>query len=136
MLRISLNNEFLGPQTDDVAIGLNELVQNIKRGEADGVFFSLIINLQFIKKLREYIVQAHNGYGGIDAVVLVTIEQLNPNTYKFEPYYSGQIDYNLYDLEEDRVGVNIIEGIGFQNLVLNGLEKSVNLETLSSENGT
>lgn len=136
MLRITLNNEFLGPQETMEVIGINEIVQNIKRDEvADGVFFSLVLNLQFIKAERSYIQQAFELYGGPDAQVTVLIELENPNTTKFETYFIGTIDFSLYTLEEDKVAVNIIHGIGFQEKILNGIEKSINLETLVSEDG-
>jgi len=137
MIRITFNNDFLGPYTTDTAIGINEIVKEFKRSEKnDGIVFQIILSLRFIKDGREYLRRAFELYGGIDAQVSVLLEEYNPNTYKFDQYYpKGEINFNLYNLDEESVEVNIDEGDGFQTWVLNSLEKEIDLETTQSQFG-
>src|SRR6478752_2337824 len=121
MLRITFNNDLLGPYETMSAIGIDNVVQNVKRDrESHGIVFAIILNLSFIKDGRQYLKQAYENYGGIDASVSVFMELYNPNLYKWEPYFNGQVDFNLRDLEEDRITVNIVEGLNFQSAIING----------------
>lgn len=136
MLRITFNNDLLGPYETMSAIGVNDVVQNVKRDkESHGIVFAIILNLSFIKDGRQYLKQAFENYGGIDASVSVFMELYNPNLYKWEPYFNGQVDFNLRDLEEDRITVNIVEGLNFQSVIINGKDTDINLETLEANNG-
>lgn len=138
MLRIQLINNLLGPliiEVDD-PIGINEITKTIKRSaENEGIIFEVILDLDFIKLSRRYLKQAFEDDGGIDAVVLVNIYQRNVNTRRWVLYANGTVNYNKYDLFEDKVTLNL-EQTGVQRRVLNSLDIDVDQETEESENGT
>lgn len=137
-LRIHLYNSVLGPLTIIKAdpIGINDLTQIIKRSDDyQGLIFEVIFNFEFIKEGRSYLKLAKEKCGGIDAIVVVTIYEWEPNLRDWEFYAMGQVDFKRYELREDRVIVNI-EQTGIERRILNLLETEVNMETLTSENLT
>lgn len=137
MLRFQLINSVVGSiviETDD-PIDINGLTQTVKRSEEnDGVLFEVILDVEFIKKGRSFIKQAFEIGGGIDADVTVNIYEYHENNRRWELYATGKLNYNKYELGEDRVTVNI-EQTGVQRRVQNRLEIDVDMETLQSENG-
>lgn len=137
MLRIHLINSAVGSYIIEKysPIGINDLTQTIKRSEEEGVIFQVILDLEFIKKGRRFIKQAYEEAGGIDAEVNVLIYERDINAKRWRLWAEGKVNYNKYDLEEDKVTVNI-EQVGFQRRVLNLLETDVDLETEVSENGS
>lgn len=137
-LRFQLIHDSLGPLIVDIAdpIGINEITKTIKRSsDNEGVIFEIVFDVDFIKKSRLYIKQAFEEYGGIDAVVLVNLYYRDANARRWRLYGNGKINFNKYDVYEDKVTVNI-EQSGFQRRVLNLLERDVDLETTVSENGS
>lgn len=137
-LRFQFLNEFLPALIIDDAdpIGVNELTQTLKRSaENEGITFEVILDLDFIKKGRRYLKQAFENHGGIDAEVLINIYQYNTNARKWRLYANGRVNFNKYDVYEDRLTVNM-EQVGFQRRVLNLLDTDVNIETTTSDNGT
>lgn len=137
-LRFQLINSFLGSLVIDKAdpIGINEMTQTVKRStDNEGVIYEIIFDIDFIKEGRRFIKSAFENYGGIDAEVLVNVFEYDPNERKWLPYAEGRINFQKYELYEDKVTINI-EQIGFQRRVLNLLDTDVDIETLASENGT
>src|SRR6478609_6490320 len=130
-LRIRFNSDALGPFLFNDAIGINELTENIHRGDtSDGLFFAIILDIEMQKGARRYLIEAYETSGGTEAVVTADLEQYDPNTYTWEGIYSGSVDFSAYDKGESTVKVIFEEGNGFQNKVLNGFEIVADLETL------
>jgi len=137
-LRFQFINEFLGPLTIKEAdpIGINEMTQTVKRStDNEGVIYEIIFDIDFIKEARSYLKQAFENHGGIDAEVLVNVYEWDPNLRKWQLYANGKVNYNKYDLYEDKLTVNI-EQVGFQRRILNLLDTDVDVETIISENGS
>lgn len=138
MLRVELLNEIKGQLIIETAdpIGLNDMPLNIKRdAENEGVTYEVTLDFEFIEEGLIYVSDAFETCGGPDAEVFINIYELNPNTYRWEIFTTGQIDFKKYDLSEDKVVVNI-EQTGFQRRTLSLLEVDVDLETTVSQNGT
>lgn len=137
-LRFQLLNDILGPfiiEKND-PIDINAISQTVKRSEEnDGVIYEIIIDIEFIKEGRDYIKKAYEQCGGIDAQVSVNVYERDPNAKRWKLYFSGQINFNKYELSETGVGV-AIEQTGFQRRVLNLMDTDIDLETEVSENGT
>jgi hypothetical protein len=137
MLRFQFLNQALGPLTIEVddPIGVNEMTKMIKRSaDNDGIVFEVMFDLEFIKGSRRYLKNAFETDGGIDALVLVNVYRLNVNTRKWVIYSTGSVNYNKYDVAEDKITINM-EQVGVQRRVTNQMEIDVNLETEVSENG-
>lgn len=137
MLRFQLVSDSLGTEESEGEdpIGINELSKSIKRSELyEGVVFEILLNVPFIKRKREFIKLAYETTGGIDAIVGVNIYELNRNTRKWELWFTGQMNFNSYELTEDQVTVNI-DKTGMQRDVLNLKDVDVDLETTESING-
>jgi hypothetical protein len=137
MLRIQLISNTIGSIVieKNSPVGINELTQTVKRSKEAGVIFEVILDLEFIKAGRRFIKRAYEETGRIDAEVFVNIYERDYNAKKWRLWAEGRINFNKYELEEDRVTVNI-EQVGFQRRVLNLFETDVDLETTESENGT
>ena len=137
-LRFTLFNSNLGQLVIDKAdpIDINAITQTVKRSKEinEGVLFEIILDVEFIKDARQYIKTAFEQTGGIDAEVQVTVYEYEPNLRKWEIYATGQIDFRQYELSEDRVKVNINQ-TGFQTRALNLIERDVDIETTTTENG-
>lgn len=136
-LRIHLYNERKGPLVIRRAdpIGINDLSQIVKRSsENEGVIWEIILDLEFIKEARAYIKNAYETDGGIDAIVHVVIYDYNPNSWRWEHYGTGQINFNKYDLSETGVTVNI-EQSGIAHRIINLMETDVDLESAVSKDG-
>jgi hypothetical protein len=138
MLRITLQNTKYGQFTIEKndPVGINELVLNIKRSNKnDGVFFEVIINLKFIKEAIPYIRNCFNNGGGIDALVLVTVYEYDPNSRIWEVYQQGKINFNMYNRNNDTIEV-AIEQVTDQTLILNNFEADIDLENTVADDGT
>lgn len=137
MLRFQFLNTALGPltiETDD-PIGVNEMAKMIKRSEDnDGIVFEVMFDLEFIKGARSYLKKAFETDGGIDALVLANVYRLNVNTRKWMIYSTGSVNFNKYDVYEDKITINM-EQVGVQRRVTNLMELDVDQETEVSENG-
>ena len=137
MLRVQLINDYLGSIVLDKEdpIDINEVTKTLKRSEKyDGIVFEIVIELSFISEGRAFIKQSYEIGGGIDAEVFVNIYDRDPNNREWELYYTGQINYERYELDEDKVVITI-EQTGFQRRLLNLSNTKVDLETQISENG-
>lgn len=139
MLRIQLVNSKLGAKTLEIAdpIDINTLTQSIKRSQdMGGVMFEMVLDLEFIKDGRGFLKAVYETDGGIDAVVIVNLYEWNPNSRpRWSLAFTGQVNFNRYELSEISVIVNI-EQTGIQRRVLNMKEVMVDLETEESEDGT
>lgn len=138
MLRVQLLNEFMAPLVirEDDPIGLNDLTQKIKRStDNEGIVFEVIIEMPFIKQGRRFLKMAKEMYGGIDAVVNILIYTLHPNTRKWGLYAQGLVNFNKYDVYEDKLVVTM-EQVSVQRAITNLMELNVNLQTLVSKNGS
>lgn len=139
MLRIQLINDYIGSKVLEIAdpVDINSIEQTIKRSEEfGGVVFEIVLDLEFIKDGRDFIKAAYENDAGIDSIVIVNLYEYNPNSRpRWSLAYSGQINFNNYDLSETGVIVNV-EQKGLQRKVLNMMEVEVDLETIESENGT
>lgn len=136
MLRVQLLNDSLGPLVIDRndPVGINELVQNIKRSaDRKGIVYEIVLELEFIKEGRRYLMDAFETKG-IDTEVRVNIYSYNPNTYKWVLYYSGSVNFNKYDVSEDRVVVNIDQS-SMEREIQNLEDVDVDLETIVSSSG-
>ena len=137
MLRFQFLNNKLGPlvvEPDD-PIGINELTKTIKRSsEFDGIVFEIVFDIEFIKVARSYLKAAFETDGGVDALVIVNIYKDNPNTRKWNIYSEGTVNFNKYDVYEDKIAINI-EQTGLQRRVTNLIDTDLDLETVVSENG-
>lgn len=115
--------------------GLEELELAIKRSDInDGVFFEFTLNLGFNKAARAFI-HSVEAVEGIDAEVTCNVFQYDPNTYKQEIIYTGQIKMSNFKLSELDLESNI-EQSGFERNFINLSERDINLESLISENGS
>jgi len=139
MLRIQLINRVIGSRVLELAdpIDINSLTQTIKRSsEFGGIMYEMILDLEFIKDGRDFVKRAYEEDAGIDTVTIVNLYEYNPNS---RPHwvlgFTGQINYNRYELTETTVTVNI-EQTGVQRRVLNMMEIDVDLETTESEDGS
>jgi len=138
MLRITLTNikeEFTIEDADP--IGINELVYQIKRSaESEGIFFEVIIGLKFLKRNGlEFLNNSFRLYGGLDAVVLVTVREYDPNSRIWEVYAEGKVNFNRKSKFNDTLETNI-EQVGQQTSILNALNTDVNLGATSSFDDT
>lgn len=133
-LRFSFNSS-LGPLiVENDPIGINDITQITKRSEQyEGVFYEIILNVEFIKEGRAYLIAAYEA-GGIDAVVSLTLYDRNPNTRRWEHYFSGKINFNNYNRDEDKVSVNI-EQAGIESRILNLIDTDVDLERRQTQDG-
>ena len=137
-LRFQLINSVVGSLIVEKAdpIGINSLTQNVKRSPTnDGVMYEIILDLDFIKDGRRYFKNAYEQAGGIDAQVDVNIFDYEPNLRTWELYFTGRANMAKWALHEEKVEIGI-EQTGLERRVLNLLDTDVDLETLSSENGS
>jgi hypothetical protein len=137
-LRFQLINEIVGTITieREDPIDINSIPQLVKRSEQySGIVYEIIFDIEFIKGGKAFAKAAYEQAGGIDAIVICNIYELDPNLKRWKIYGTGQFDYNRYDLGETTVVVNI-EQTGVERRVLNLMEQDVNLETQLSENGS
>lgn len=138
MLRFQLINNKVGNLVIRGAdpIGIAEITKTVKRSDAyEGAVFEVVFDVPFIKKGRRFLKECFETDGGIDAIVFVNIYYYDPNARRWKLYGQGKVNYNKYDVEEDRLTVTI-EQTGFQTLILNLIERDVNVEVTTSQNGT
>jgi hypothetical protein len=137
-LRFQLINEIVGSVILERAdpIGINSLTQNVKRSPTnDGVMYEIVLDLDFIKDGRKFMKEAYEQGGGIDAQVDVNIFDWEPNLRKWELYFTGRVNMAKWSLHEEKVEIGL-EQTGLERRVLNLLDIDVDLETLTSENGS
>jgi hypothetical protein len=136
MLRFQLINEFIGELIISEAdpIDINAITKILKRSaQYEGATFEIMLEVRFIKAAFNYLVDAFNNAGGIDALVIVNVYYYNDNRRRWLPYSTGQVDWNGKDIDEESITVNI-EQTGVERRVLNMMEMDVDVETLFSEN--
>lgn len=137
-LRFQLINDRVGSIVLDRAdpIDINALTRTIKRSEEhEGIVYEIVFDVEFIKEGRRFLQQCYETDGGIDAIVLVNIYRRDVNARRWKLYGTGQVNFNRFELSEDKIVVNI-EQTGVERRVLNLMETDVDIETTSSENGT
>lgn len=131
--RVQLLNNNYGPLTiDDIdPIGISKIKQIINRSDKqDGIVYNIAFNLQFAKKARSYIKNVYENYG-IEAIIFVTIFQLNENTRKYELYYPGKLKLPTYEIDEI-LNEASLEQSGFEIKVTQQMDADVDLATLVS----
>jgi hypothetical protein len=136
-LKFQLSHPMLGTRTLNVAdpIDINTLRKTTKRSEnQDGVFYEVMVDVKFIKDGRRYIQAGYETQGGIDCDIRVRIYDYDVNNRKWVLWFTGKVNFNKYDIEEDNV-VIIIDQTDIQTRVLNLMEQEVDLDTVVSENG-
>lgn len=62
--------------------------------------------LGFVKDGRYYLSRAYAA-AGLEAEVLVTIEQLDPNAFAWQPYYQGRVSYAAAEFTATQAKVNL-----------------------------
>jgi hypothetical protein len=137
MLRVKFNSSALGPYTvSPDSIDLDKLDQTLERSrsQGDGVTYEYSLDLSFTKGAKDYLKKAYAQAGGIEAAVEVTIEEYNPNTFKWEELGVGKVKFTNREVDAEKFKTSI-EQTGFERNVLNLLDVDVDLETLVSENG-
>lgn len=136
MLQIQLISESVGTLNIDNVIDINALTQSIKRSSevSEGVIFEMVLDVEFIKEGREFLKKAFEQTGGIDAKVEVKVFEYDPNRRRWDLFFNGKINFNRYELTEDRCIVNI-EQTGFNMDIINQLEKDIDIETTETISG-
>lgn len=137
-LRFQFVNSVLGPIIVEKAdpIGINSITTNIKRSaDNDGVLYEIVLDLDFIKDGRDYLIACYEQGGGIDAIVDAYIYDFDPNARRWELYFQGSVNYARYDVTEDRAMITL-EQTGLTRSVMNALDIDIDLETLVSRNGS
>lgn len=128
MLRVVLTNiktQFTIEDNDPV--GINELVLQIKRSDKnDGIFFEVIVGLKFIKEAIPFLENSFRNYGGVDALVLVTVYEYDPNTRIWEVYQEGTINFNRKS-KSNNYFETAIEQVSPQTMVMNAFSSDVDL---------
>lgn len=138
MLRFQFTNEYLGPLTVDKGdpIGINSLQTTVKRStKNEGVMWEVVVDLDFIKEARDYLLSCYRLGGGVDAVVIASIYDYDPNARRWELYFLGTANFNKRDVWEDRISI-VLEQTGMQRSIMNSLDIDIDLEALFTRNGT
>lgn len=117
--RFTLNSDLLGPRvlaTDPT--GWNSLGVNLTRDpKTHGLSVAYTVQLGFVKDGRAYLARAYAA-AGIEADVRLLVEQLDPNTFSWLPYYAGRV--NLTSAEFSRLTVKAnVENQDFTQKFLN-----------------
>lgn len=137
-LRFQLLNETVGNIILENAdpIDINALTRTVKRSEEhEGIVYEIVFDVEFIKQGRRFLQQCYETAGGIDAVVLVNIYRMDVNERRWKLYASGQVNFNRFEVTEDKIIVNI-EQTGVERRVLNLMETDVDIEATSSVTGS
>lgn len=101
-------------------LGWNDLGLTFERNEFyNSVLRSFTLTLKFPKKpggggenIREsYLTK------GISAKVEITISELNPNTYEYDNFYEGILDFNRYKDERDFTEIGVIDAGKLQRFI-------------------
>lgn len=92
--RYTLDSELLGPHvcaTDPV--GWDQVGLSLHRDpKTHGLTTQYSVQLGFVKDARAYLQRAYDA-ARIEAAVYVLIEQLDPNSFRFERYYRGRVNF-------------------------------------------
>jgi len=110
-IQLSTTDEVLNLTPDPE--GLDKFELELRRSrDHQGVFYEFGVNLKFFKDGRRMIRDVYEQFG-IDGQIECRIFEYNPNTYKFEKIYTGQL--RLQDYEIDEIGVEVnIEQVGIE----------------------
>lgn len=137
MLKIQLQNNAIGQvtlETDPSEI--NAIIQDIKRSEKfEGVINEVITNLTLSKEGRRFVKRAFEADGGLDCVVIVNLFGYDPNGRRWVLEYTGQINFNQYEVHEDVLIVTLHQ-VGFQSNILNLMNTDVDLDNVLSHDGS
>jgi hypothetical protein len=136
MLKVRLWNKNLGTfVVDDDPDGINEVEQILRRSKkADGVTYEISLDLEFIKRAKSFIQTVYESEG-IEGVIIVDVFEYDPNTLKWETYYTGKIALKRYIVTETKLKTNI-EQSGFEIKVMNLTDVDVDIESLLSQGGS
>jgi len=111
--------------------GLVDFELELKRSsEHDGLFYEFGVNLKFFKEGRRLIRDIYEEFG-IDGKIEIRIFEYQPNKYKFEKIYIGQL--RLQDYEIDEIGVTInVEEDSIERSFINRIEQDNSVPMTSS----
>lgn len=136
-LKFQFLNESLGPLTIvNDPIGINDISQKIKRSsELEGIVYEVILNIDFIKEGRRYLIAAFDTFGP-DTVVKVNLYSYDPNLRAWQIYYTGTVNFGAtFNVSETTFKITL-DQTGIQRTVANLMDFEVDLEATSSYNGT
>jgi hypothetical protein len=137
-LRVQLINDKFGSVILELAdpIDINTLSKTIKRSEEfEGVFFTIVFDLEFPKDGRDFLKNCYELDGGVDCICFANVYSRNANLRKWEAYTFAQVNFNRFELTEISCIVNL-EQLGVERRITNLIETDVDLETVFSENNT
>jgi|GEM_PF-2326631 len=117
--RFTLDSDILGPLVlKNDPIGWDELGKTLTRSSAThGLLLDYSVQMGFIKEAKAYLELAYATLG-IEADVRVLIEQENPNTWLYDEYYRGRIDFSDAEFTSTEVRCNV-ENEDFSQRFLN-----------------
>ena len=137
MLRFQLISNALGTLNIDRndPIDINALAKTVKRSEQwSGVIYQIMFDVEFIKQAREFLKAAYELDGGIDALVISNVYQLDTNARRWKIWGTGQVDMNRWELDEIILVVNL-EQTGNERRIINLMENDLDINTTESEDG-
>lgn len=136
-LRVQLFNDRLGNllMNDIDPKGLDSFKDSIKRSaDNEGVVYSFSTNLEFPKRAKQFIRQAYQIDGGIDAIIYITFYEYDSNAYKWNILQNAKLKLSNLAFDETFAATNC-EAVGFQTKFLNLIDADVDLEAVGSVNG-
>lgn len=137
MVRLQLINNRLGSLIIDKnePIDIQNLTINVKRSEKrHGTVYTVLLNVEFIAESREYLKACFETDGGIDAIVVANLYELDANGKTWNLIIDGSVNFESFDVGEITLIVNINQA-NFQQLIDSFADVEVDLETLISQNG-
>ncbi|GAA3940342.1 hypothetical protein [Hymenobacter algoricola] len=137
-LRFTLDSEELGRLVVDVEedpIGWEQLGLQLHRdAKLHGLTTEYSVQLGFVKRAKQYL-ERMDELRGIEASVTLTIEQYDPNSFLFIPYYTGRLAFRAKQRTALEFRCNV-ENAGFTQQFLNQTDKQVDLFKAESLSGT
>lgn len=134
--RFTLLSDLLGQRvlgTDPE--GWSDLGVHIARDpQAHGLTTEYTVKLGFVKDGRAYLRRAYDA-AGIEANVLLIVEQLDPNTFQWLPYYRGRVNLSAAKFTTLRCQANV-ENADFTQKFLNRATVAVDLWGNTSVGGS
>jgi len=136
-LRFTLDSDELGRLVVDAEedpIGWEQLGLQLHRDpKLHGITTEYTVQLGFIKRAKQYL-ERMDELRGIQADVRLTIEQYDPNTFLWAPYYVGRLAFRAAQRTALEFRCNV-ENEDFTQQVLNQTDKQVDLLSTTSLSG-
>lgn len=90
-------------------IGWDEKTLTLERNVTyNSVLRSYSLSLRFVREGMDYIAAKYNA-DGINALVTVTVENLDKSDYSYDSFYTGILNFNTYKKFRDYVEIEIID---------------------------